>query len=316
MLDSGLGEFFRQLPPILIIMFCGSSIALIVVLAVIVNTRSKRSRAAATAAPVMSMSLGEMPPSGSHSSGDGELPDLDDLLSVAPAPAPKPAAQRGTRTIHTSAGESIEVVEVMTILRDIAEGGLIVQIGDKTFRNPPALADAEFKRRFNSTVRDLYQSIGDTSLNKKATSEIPGEIPPSPSDGVTPPPPPVPRPAPPFPPPASPRPAPTTSQNVPLPGDLPRFKMPDEPEKPKRGRRQPSAPIPEINIAEAIEEFLQFKLTTTPEFAGRNIHVRPAFGGGLRIDVDDSSYETVSEVDDASVRAFLQATIEEWQSRQ
>jgi hypothetical protein len=241
---------------------------------------------------VASTTVGSPPPSGGSG---GDLPDLDSLLNVDPS-APRPA-QRGTFILKTTAGESIEAVEVMTILRDVAEGGLIIQIGDKVFRNPPALADAEFKRRFNSTVRDLYQSIGDTSLSTKATGEMTtAEVEPSSALPPVMPPPPVP--------------------GAPAPGDLPKFKLPDFQEKPKRGRKGPAEPIPEINIAGAIEEYLQYKLAMTPQFARRYLHVRPSVGGGLRIDVDDKSYETVGDVEDTAIRDFLQATIEEWQSRQ
>ena len=172
MLDSGFTDFFRQLPAIFIIMFCGSSLALVAVLAVIINNRGKRTRAAELAAVPITIAtapVGSVPPSGGSG---GDLPDLDSLLNVDPSsPAPRPI-QRGTFALKTTAGETVEAVEVMVILRDIAEGGLIVQIGDQVFRNPPALADAEFKRRFNSTVRDLYKSIGDTSLSTRATGEM------------------------------------------------------------------------------------------------------------------------------------------------
>lgn len=295
MFDSGFSDFFRQLPAIFIIMFCGSSLALVAVLALIINNRGKRSRAAEAAAvpiTVHSANVGSQPPSGGSG---GDLPDLDSLLNVEPSsPAPRPM-QRGTFMLKTTPGESIEAVEVMTILRDVAEGGLIVQIGDKVFRNPPALADADFKRRFNSTVRDLYKSIGDTSLSTRATGEITA------IDEEAPEPPPL------APPPIMP--------GAPAPGDLPKFKVPDFQEKPKR-RKGPADEIPEINIAAAIEEFLQYKLSMSSQFARRFIHVRPAVGGGLRIDVDDKSYETVGDVEDEAVRLFLQATIEEWQSRQ
>ncbi|HLU12298.1 MAG TPA: hypothetical protein VK003_21650 [Oceanobacillus sp.] len=301
MLDSGFGDFFRQLPPIFIIMFCGSSLALVAVFAVIINNRGKRARAAeasATPITVHTATVGNPPPSGGSG---GDLPDLDSLLNVDPSsPAPRPI-QRGTFMVNTTLGESIEAVEVMTILRDVAEGGLIIQIGDKVYRNPPALADAEFKRRFNSTVRDLYKSISDTSLSTKATGEVTAAVEEEVQE---------------EPPVAPPPPAPPIVPGAPVPGDLPKFKVPDFQEKPKRGRKGPAEEIPEINIAAAIEEYLQYKLSMTPQFARRFIHVRPAVGGGLRIDVDDKSYETVGEVEDEAVRLFLQATIDEWQSRQ
>ena len=92
--------------------------------------------------------------------------------------------------------------------------------------------------------------------------------------------------------------------------------MPDTIEPPRRGRRRhASEPIPEINIAAAIEAFLQYRLPTSP-LAGRSIHVLGAPGGGLNITVDGRAYEAVSEVDDGEVRAYLQAIIEEWQARQ
>jgi hypothetical protein len=105
--------------------------------------------------------------------------------------------------------------------------------------------------------------------------------------------------------------------NVPLPGDLPKFKMPDTPpQPPKRGRKPVAEPIPEINIAGAIEAFLQHKLAFTPEYSTRSIHVRPASHGGVHIEVDNKLYDSVGDVEDAAVREFLTATIAEWQSRQ
>jgi hypothetical protein len=74
--------------------------------------------------------------------------------------------------------------------------------------------------------------------------------------------------------------------------------------------------IPELDIAGAIETYLQHKLAQTPEYAGRKIHVHSAPGGGVRIQVDESFYDAVGDVTDAGVREFLSATIQEWQDRQ
>ena len=92
--------------------------------------------------------------------------------------------------------------------------------------------------------------------------------------------------------------------------------MPDTPVKPKRGQRPVAEPIPEINIAEAIESFLQHKLAQSPEYGERSIHVRPALHGGVTIEVDGAFYEAVGEVADEEVREYLTATIAEWQARQ
>jgi len=102
-----------------------------------------------------------------------------------------------------------------------------------------------------------------------------------------------------------------------LPGDLPSFKLDDNPmQKLKRGQKPSEvAPVPEINIAGAIEAYLQHKLSITPEYAGRNIHIYPAPGGGVSIQVDGQFFEAVSDVSDPDVREFLSDTITEWQDR-
>jgi hypothetical protein len=125
---------------------------------------------------------------------------------------------------------------------------------------------------------------------------LPGSEPPAPAPGFTPP-------------------APTIP-TAPLPGDLPRFSLDDQgPIKPPRGQKREVKPVPEINLAAAIEAFLQHKLRQTPQFASRSIHIHPSPNGGVSIEVDDRFYDAVSEVADVEVRAFLQSAIEEWQDR-
>jgi hypothetical protein len=308
--SGGIGNFLGQLPPILYIVFCGSSLALAFALGFMVYNRRRKAQAAAGGLmPVMAATGG----TSSMDSTPGDLPDLDDLLNPASLPtesAPKPA-RSGMFTVKLADGEEVEVAEVLTVLRDVAEGGLIIQIGGKAYRNPPALADADFKRRFNSTLRDLSQSAISAPPPKPAApaappapvvDELPAETTiPGSSNGT---------PTPPVKP-------PVVAANAPLPGDLPKFKLPDTPPTPpKRGRKPVAEPIPEINIAGAIEAFLQHKLSLTPEYSGRSIHVRPASDGGVHIEVDDKLYDTVGDVEDETVREFLTATIAEWQSRQ
>jgi hypothetical protein len=320
--SGGVSNFLGQLPPLLYIVFCGSSLALAFALGFIVYSRGKKTRAAAVAgggAVPMPMMASSTP-----TAAPGDFPALDDLLNPASLPTesalPPKTSRGGMFTVKLADGGEVEVAEVLTVLRDVAEGGLIIQIGDKAYRNPPALADAEFKRRFNSTLRDLSQNIVSAPAPKPAA---PPPAPPTPvaddlpteaavlgaSNGTAKAPPPMPAPAPVKP--------PVVAANVPLPGDLPKFKLPDSPPTPpKRGRKPAPEPIPEINIANAIEAFLQHKLSMTPEYSTRNIHVRPASHGGVHIEVDDKLYDTVGDVEDQSVRDFLTSTIAEWQSRQ
>lgn len=293
-MDSGFTEFFQQIPQGFVLMFCGSGVLLVLVLGYIIRDRSKRANAAVHAAAEFSYPV--------YDESSADLPDLDFLASDEMA---SKARSAGARTIALEGGESVEVVEVLTILRDVGEGGLIIQIGGKAYRNPPAYADADFRRRLHTTLRDL----------NGVQSSTPAKAEPAPVDQVA-----VEVEAP-VPPPAA---APSASQEIPrlspyepAPGDLPKFRMPDGPPvRPKRGQRLVKEPIPEINIAGSIETFLQHKLAITALYRGRSIHVVPAAHGSVKIEVDGLFYESVAEVEDVAVRQFLAATIEEWQARQ
>lgn len=334
MAESGLVEFLQQIPAVIVIVFCGSALALLGVLAAIITNRSRRYRAlqarverAESARPVY---------------GGADLPDVESLVTASP---PR-AARKGTYNIILTDGGETEVVEVLAVLRDVADGSLIVQVGEKAYRSPFAGADAEFRRRVQTTLENLLSApqpppaVASAPAAEPVVSAAPAQAEPAPSSE----PPPqtesaaanpaeddvddLPLPdfedaviAPPAeatPPPSVTAPPLAMPPGVPLPGDLPRFKLPDNPEVPKRGRRPklPTEPIPEINIADAIETFLQHKLMTTGAFSGRSIHIRSALGGGVAIEVDGKYYDTVGDVADAQVRAYLQQTIEEWQSRQ
>jgi hypothetical protein len=318
-MDSGFGDFFSQIPSIFIIMFCGSGVLLLVALGAIVRTRG-RQRAAVVAAPAGAAIY--------PSYGDiGDLPDLDDLASSVPVTLPASPVQaasaakarpNGAYSVALAGGEAVEAVEVLTVLRDVAEGGLIIQIGDKAYRNPPAYADPEFKRRLNTTLRDLkdattasaakVESVAAVVADEMDTPAVVAEMPPLPAAESA-------AAAQSVPPPTAPA-SERLSPHEPAPGDLPKFRMPDTPIKPKRGKRPEPEPIPEINIAGSIEAFLQHKLVRTPDYSRRSIHVVPAAHGAVKIEVDGTYYDSVSEVEDVAVRQFLSATIEEWQSRQ
>lgn len=75
-------------------------------------------------------------------------------------------------------------------------------------------------------------------------------------------------------------------------------------------------PLPELNIAAAIEAYLQHRLGATRRFLGRRIHVHSAPSGGVRIEVDGTFFESVNDIEDAEVRDFIAASIQEWQDRQ
>ncbi|MCS7070481.1 MAG: hypothetical protein NZM00_03175 [Anaerolinea sp.] len=295
MFESTFADFVRQIPPVALVMFCISGTALVfAVTAAVIERRRKFKRLEALA---LANSALQAVAGGASDVDPDLLPGLDDLTA--------PAARAGGGGMFSVrlAGEDvlIDVVEIVTFARAVSDGSLIVQAGDKAYRLADASADPELGRRLNTVREALGVTAGSAPARPPAQPATP---------------PPVARPASiPITPPASP-----TSTVIPgqLPGDLPRFKMPDKIEPPGRFRRpkRPDEVVPEINIAGAIEEYLQFKLSETQAFPGRYIHIRGGAKGGLAIDVDDRSFEAVDDIDDPDVRAFLKQTIQEWQERQ
>ncbi|MBC7812499.1 MAG: hypothetical protein H7175_15200 [Burkholderiales bacterium] len=267
--------------------------------------------------------------------GTGDLPDLDSLLGIDTNAVP---ARKSTFSVRLQDGGTVEAAEVLVIMRDITTGDLIVEMNGKAYRDLKRIAsdDPELQRRYTNTLRDLSSKSAlvakDIAFGEAPASSVSQEEPATSSD------------APPdfesgdapmpdlhsltgmSPAAATYNPPAHTSNPLPpgsLPGDLPSFKLPDaSPIEAKRGllggvrgpKKQEFQPVPEINIAAAIEAYLQHKIVNTPEWKGRNIHVHPA-NDGVRIQVDTMYYEAVGEVEDPIVREFLAATIQEWQER-
>lgn len=310
-MEPGVSDFLRQIPLSLIVMFCGSGIALVAALSFIVSARNRRARAA-----VMGTSAALYSPPVNYSTEvpgmDSELPDLDALvtgeLPAVEAPSKRPA-RTGTFSVKLADGETLEAVEVLTVLRDVVDGGILIQIGDKVYRNPPALADAEFKRRFNTVVGELARNVSVAAPRSGTVPPVAREVVESvprdyemPTDADL------------IPPPRA-----TGTTPAAAPGDLPKFTLPQTPLQAKPLRRVPKPtndPIPEIDVGGSVETYLQYKLEQSEEFAGRSIHIRPNPKGDLVIEVDGKFYDSVSEVEDVLAQAFLRVAIEEWQNRQ
>lgn len=220
------------------------------------------------------------------------LPDLDTLAPDAPD---------YPHSVTLADGASVPATEVMRLLRDSATGTLIAEIDGLAYICPPDAASAEFMRRYQAIVRDLQ-------IGAESAPAAPARFAPQPaaeeaslSRSIAP----AARPT-----------APTAPAAAPLPGDLPKFTMPESKEAPRLGRRPTVASVPEINIGESIEAYLQYRLGTHEELAQRNIHVLPAGADGVRIEVDGSSYESIEQISDSAVQDFLRQTIAEWQQRQ
>lgn len=248
-----------------------------------------------------------------------DMPDLKLLIESAPPaptsapsiPPPARAARKGTSMVAVSDGDATEAVEVMTILRDVVDGRLLVQMGEKTLLN--VNNDPEFKERFMRIMRELGQAATKppttpvTSAPQETTPPTIEEESPVPLGSLVPlpPTPPKPKASTPPPPPASGK----------MPGDLPSFRLEDNPiPERKRGQKVEIKPVQEVNIAGAIEAYLQYKLQHS-DYAGRSIHIYPSPDGGVSIEVDGRFYDAVGDISDDSVREFISAAIQEWQER-
>jgi hypothetical protein len=285
MMEAGLNEFLQQLPPIFLYMFCGSGILLIFSSIMIVNARRKKAKLAAA----NSMNAAPNIPLMAYDSPD--LPDLDSLLQGGASPAP--ARRGGTQPVILSDGSSADAVELLTVLRDITTGGLIIQMHDKVYRVGNVSGDADFKTKLRGILQEVATGVGGTQPLAQAQT-----APQPPAATLA----------------APPRPA------APAPGsfDLPKYSLDAVPTPMTRKelKKAIEKPIPELNIAGAIEAYLQHKLATSGQYAGRGLHVRSSDGGGIHIELDGRAYEAVDDVQDADVRTFLKQTIQEWQDRQ
>jgi hypothetical protein len=230
-------------------------------------------------------------------------PPLPDLDFLAPEQAPS-APDNGVFTVALADGATVPATEVMRLLRDVATGRLIAQMGGVAFVCPPESADAEFMRRYAAILRDLGAAPDETP-QPVAAAPAPIVEPAPPAEPAPP------RPA--APPPAAPRPKATGA--APLPGDLPRFTSPESKESPRLGRKPTVTSVPDINIGQSIEAYLQYRLADH-DLAGRSIHVLPAGEDGVRIEVDGHSYDGIDQITDPAVQEFLRQAIDDWQHRQ
>ncbi len=276
------GDFLAQLPVTLYLMVCGAGLLLtlaIVYFAYIKPTLARRRAANQN----------------SDSAPPDDLPDLDILLdtsslsSTLPPPqtttpeTPPPARSKNTYWVRLESGAMVRGEEILAVLRDTRDGQLLIQLDKTGYRT---LVDSpEAKQQFLAIMKEVGNLV-----------TRPDDNPPPIEDPAGTPPPPI-----------------DTEGH--MPGDLPSYKLEESMVPSKRGKYDP-VPLPELNIAAAIEAYLQHKLSHSGYYDDRVIHVLPSPDGGVRIQVDNSYYDAVSDVDDEDIRDFLEKTIQEWQERQ
>jgi hypothetical protein len=346
-----MGDFLMQPPVIIMIAFV--LICIVVLVGIVALLRSSRanqqaSKKAAIQAelqPPVSRSSAPAPKTISTfdmfdaaASHDDPLADLyadddDDSVDLASL-----LSGIGEEKVHTIAngqvnvrlesGNTVQARELLSVLRDENDGRLMILAGETAYRT--LLNDPEVKKLFTLIMKELSAVILKPDDAAPATQTPVGQPAPAatqktetPSVTAAP---------------AQQQTTPTPAASVsnedtatstrtmkevaePLPGDLPSFKMPDNPDNYKVGRFGSVSvkridKAPELNIADAIEAYLQYKIDQNPQYQRRGIHIKPALGGGVKIEADGKSYEFVDEVADADVRSFIQTAINEWQERQ
>lgn len=189
------------------------------------------------------------------------------------------------------------VIEVMRVYRDLADGSLVVEIAGQHYRHIGDIDDPEIARRLVGNVRALT-----------AMAELSGEV------GASSPAPPMSR-----------RAAQPQRASPPIARPLPsrrRAAAEAESSEPVRrgifGQRKGKTPPepPPKSMIEQIEEFLQYRLATSPELAGRDIHITEGETGNIIFEVDGLFYGGVGDIPDEFIRGLIQTTIQEWEARQ
>lgn len=312
MLGDELGGLIGQLPRGLIVITCGAGLlwlGLMVYFAVIRPARRRARSLTMSATPTPAYVGAPVTPPASPvptpvAHDPMELPDLDLLTTghepdAVPAPATTTSTYRaaaaaarrlGSADVKLSDGSIIHAPEMLVILRDPRDQRPIIQLGDtgyKSLDESPAVR-ATLEKLLAELNQPMPQAQPRPATPETPRPAAPISTPPPPTGGA-------------------------------MPGDLPKYSELKDEVKSRGAFRQHKTEmpnIPELNIPAAIEAYLQYKKSFDPEYSKRNIHVHPAPGGGVRIEVDGMFYDSVGDVADPDVRAFLQSTIQEWQSRQ
>lgn len=197
--------------------------------------------------------------------------------------APPPVARR---VVAPASPQSVapvadgEAVEVMRILRDLADGGLVIEVGGLRYRSLDEIPDPQIVRRLVGNAQDLAH------FARLVATPAEGQPYPPPPPSVT-------APSAPPPPPAA---------------------------QPKPSKKQAAAedeepPAPQ-SMAEEIEELLQMRLQVMPSLAYRSIHIHQAPGGGVSIEVDGQHFDSITDIMDEEAQSFIQTVIQEWEARQ
>jgi hypothetical protein len=196
-----------------------------------------------------------------------------------------------------------DAVEVMRVWRDVSDGSLIVQIGGKYYRSVAEMnGSPDILKRFTAVAQQLWGMVTAARSTPPPAIDVPAGI-----GGL-----------------------PAPEGAVGMKARIGLLNQPTEEPQPKQGGgvlrnlarsatgASPASKVEKRSdgIADAVEEYLQFRLSTHPEYQSRSIHIRPAIDGSIRIEVDGHFYDGIGDVVDADVRDFMASVMKEWEARQ
>lgn len=196
--------------------------------------------------------------------------------------------------VQVASGGETTAREMLSIMRDQADGHYLVQIGKLGYRS--LSGNDRAKKAFAKVMKELSTVILKPDDNPPPVSE---------SSGAN----------------YMPEYALDVETEEPLPGDITMRSVDDLPDAYEVGRfgrlkiKKVEQKVAELDIAGAIEEYLQYKIQYAPEFQKRGIHIRSAYGGGVRIEIEGRTYEFVDDVEPENARLFIKQAIAEWQER-
>jgi len=170
------------------------------------------------------------------------------------------------------------------------DGLLVVQVGDRRYSRLFDIRDGAVGRQVLETIEYLV------AFSK---GEVMRTRPLSPPDQVVPPP----------------RPAPALAQDVSQPKPTPKPSRLSTDPVPLRRRTEAQVKGITLNLADEIDKFLQIRVSASPEYSERYIHVASAPDGGLRFVIDNTRYNALDEVPEPDVQALVRAAIADWESQ-
>jgi hypothetical protein len=167
-----------------------------------------------------------------------------------------------------------ETVEALRLLRDLADGKLIVEIGGRRYRSIADMTDPQVRRRFMGNAQALTEFVHPPAAAAPVSQ--------TPTQTIT----------------ESTAQAAQTTLTTP-PAEIPKV---------AKETRQTKT------MADEIEEALQVRLAKLPELSRRSIHILSTPDGGVRVQVDDTYFDGISDVTDDEIRTLLQNVIHDWES--